>query len=127
MDEASKRHEEILNQSEDADEKGALVNDVDVNRRMAEQISYAVAERLFNRLASTAFCEHGRIYGVTDELERLKNSVEHIKVVLLDAQEKQEQNCVVQSWIRRVEDLLHLADDLLDEFMIEGMRYQVDA
>ncbi|MCI15441.1 cellulose synthase, partial [Trifolium medium] len=30
--EASKRHVEILNQSEDADKKGALVNDVDVNR-----------------------------------------------------------------------------------------------
>ncbi|WJX91836.1 hypothetical protein P8452_73558 [Trifolium repens] len=127
MHEASKRHEEILNQSEDAAEKGALVNDVDVNRRMAEQISYAVAERLFNRLASAAFREHGQIYGVTDELERLKNSVEHIKVVLLDAQEKQEQNCAVRSWIRRLEDLLHLADDLLDEFIIEGMRYQVDA
>jgi hypothetical protein len=34
MHEASKRHEEILNQSEDAAEKGALVNDVDVNRRL---------------------------------------------------------------------------------------------
>ncbi|MCI77846.1 hypothetical protein A2U01_0099116, partial [Trifolium medium] len=32
MDEESKRHEKILNQSENADEKGALVNDVDVNR-----------------------------------------------------------------------------------------------
>ncbi|PNX67806.1 hypothetical protein L195_g063689, partial [Trifolium pratense] len=31
MDEASKIHGEILNQSEDADEKGALVNDVDIN------------------------------------------------------------------------------------------------
>ncbi|GAU37321.1 hypothetical protein TSUD_354780 [Trifolium subterraneum] len=36
--------------SEDAVEKGALVNDIDVNgSRMIEQIPYAVAESLFNR------------------------------------------------------------------------------
>ncbi|CAJ2635007.1 unnamed protein product [Trifolium pratense] len=34
VDEARKRHVEILNQSEDADDKGALVNNVDVNRRL---------------------------------------------------------------------------------------------
>jgi len=34
IDEASKRHNEILNQSEDADDKGALVNDVDINIRL---------------------------------------------------------------------------------------------
>ncbi|MCH82603.1 CC-NBS-LRR resistance protein [Trifolium medium] len=94
---------------------------------MAEQIPYAVAESLFNRLASATFREHGQIHGVMDELERLKNSVECIRVVLLDAQEKQEQNCVVQKWIRRIEDVLHCADDLLDEFIIEGMRYKADA
>ncbi|RHN38975.1 putative TIR domain, P-loop containing nucleoside triphosphate hydrolase [Medicago truncatula] len=120
MDKASKRDVKSLNQSKIADEKGDLVNGV--NRRMAEQIPYAVAESLFNRLASAAFREHGRIFGVMDELERLKKSVECIRVVLLDAQEKQEQN-----WIGRLKDVLHLADDLLDEFIIEGMRYKVDA
>ncbi|PNX54860.1 putative NBS-LRR resistance protein, partial [Trifolium pratense] len=93
-----------------------------INIRMTEQIPYAVAESLFNRLASATFLEYGRIYGVMDELERLKNSVECIRVVLLDAQEKQEQN-----WIRRLEDVLHRADDLLDEFIIEDIRYKGDA
>ncbi|GAU46780.1 hypothetical protein TSUD_351790 [Trifolium subterraneum] len=65
---------------------------------MAEQIPYAVAESLFNRLGSATFREHGQLYGVMDELDRLKNSVEYIRVVLLDAQEEQEQNCVVQNW-----------------------------
>ncbi|KEH19080.1 disease resistance protein (TIR-NBS-LRR class), putative [Medicago truncatula] len=127
VDEACKRHKEILNQSEDADYKEALVNGVDVNKRMAEQIPYAVAESLFNRLTSAAFRELGQVFGVMDELERLKNSVECVRVVLLDAQDKQEQNFVVQNWIRRLTDVLHLADDLLDEFIIEGMRYKVDA
>jgi len=48
------------------------------------------------RLTSAAFHEFGRIYGVKDELERLKNTVESIKVVLLDAEDKQEQSHAVQ-------------------------------
>lgn len=68
-------------------------------------------------MASAAFREHGQIYGVMAELERLKNSVEFIVLLGL---EKQEQN-----WITRLKDVLLLADDLLDEFIIEGMRYKM--
>ena len=62
-----------------------------------------------------------------DELERLKNTIESTKAVLLDAEDKQEQNHGVQNWIRRLkDDVLHPADDLLDEFFIEDMRYKKD-
>ncbi|MCI40662.1 NBS resistance protein, partial [Trifolium medium] len=54
-----------------------------------------------------------------DELERLKNNVESIRAVLPDAQKKQEQDCAVQNWITSLKDVLHLADDLLDKFIIE--------
>ncbi|GAU26212.1 hypothetical protein TSUD_354340 [Trifolium subterraneum] len=94
---------------------------------MAEQIPYGLAEGLIKRLASAAFHEIGRIYGVRDELERLKNTVESIKAVLLDAEEKQEQNHAVQNWIRRLDDVLHPADDLLDEFFIDDMRQKIKA
>jgi nitrogen regulatory protein PII len=77
-------------------------------------------------LASAAFHEIGRIYGVRDELERLKNTVESIKAVLLDAEEKQEQNHAVQNWIRRLNDVIHPADDLLDEFFIEDTRHKIE-
>ncbi|XP_058743672.1 uncharacterized protein LOC131616376 [Vicia villosa] len=109
-DETSKRYQEILNQSEKADEIEVLGNDVYGNKRLAS--------------AAAASHEHGQIYGVMDELEKLKSSVECLRFELLDAQEKQEQYYVVQ---RRLEDVLHLADDLLDEFVIEGMRYKVNA
>ncbi|WJX35675.1 hypothetical protein P8452_23634 [Trifolium repens] len=49
---------------------------------MAEQIPYGVATSLINRLASAAFREFGRIYGVKDELERLKNTVESAKICI---------------------------------------------
>ncbi|WJX29602.1 hypothetical protein P8452_18224 [Trifolium repens] len=57
---------------------------------MAEQIPYGIASSLIDRLASAAFREFGRIYGVMDELERLKNTVESVRAVLLDAEEKQQ-------------------------------------
>ncbi|RHN51994.1 putative P-loop containing nucleoside triphosphate hydrolase, leucine-rich repeat domain, L [Medicago truncatula] len=94
---------------------------------MAEQIPYAVAASLINRLASAAFHEFGRIHGVMHELERLKNTVESVRAVLLDAEEKQQQSHGVQNWIRRLkDDVLHPADDLLDEFSIEDMRHKRD-
>ncbi|GAU37288.1 hypothetical protein TSUD_354440 [Trifolium subterraneum] len=66
---------------------------------MAEQILYGVAESLIKSLASAALREYGRINGVMDQLERLKNTVESIRAVLLDAEEKQEQNHAVQNWV----------------------------
>ncbi|KAJ1399396.1 Virus X resistance protein-like, coiled-coil domain [Sesbania bispinosa] len=91
---------------------------------MAEQIPYGVASSILVRLASAAFRELGRIYGVRDELESLKNTVESIQAVLLDAEEKQEQrDRAVQVWIRRLKDVLYPAEDLLDEFAIEDMRH----
>ncbi|XP_045807649.1 putative disease resistance protein RGA1 [Trifolium pratense] len=88
---------------------------------MAEKIPYGVATTLINRLASAAIREFGRINGVMDELERLKNTVESIRAVLLDAEEKQEQSHAVQNWVRRLKDVLIPADDLLDEFLIQDM------
>ncbi|XP_058743473.1 disease resistance protein RGA2-like [Vicia villosa] len=94
---------------------------------MVEQIPYGVATSLINRLASAAFHEFGRIYGVMDELERLKNTVEAIRAVLLDAEDKQQQNRAIQIWIRRLkDDVLHPADNLLDEFLIQDMRHKME-
>ncbi|PNX58122.1 CC-NBS-LRR resistance protein, partial [Trifolium pratense] len=62
-----------------------------------------------------------------DELERLKNTVESIRAVLLDAEDKQEeQNHVVQNWVRRLKEVLFPADDLLDEFLIQDMIHKRD-
>ncbi|GAU24714.1 hypothetical protein TSUD_355430 [Trifolium subterraneum] len=94
---------------------------------MAEQIPYAVAASLIDRLGSAVLREFGRIYGVMEELERLKNTIESIRAVLLDAEDKQEeQNHAVQNWVRRLKDVLFPADDLLDEFVIQDMIHKRD-
>lgn len=78
-------------------------------------------------MASAAFHDFGRIYGVNNELERLKNTVESIRVVLLDAEEKQEtQNHAARNWVRRLNDVLYPAFDLLDEFVIQDMKQKMD-
>ncbi|CAK8560090.1 unnamed protein product [Lathyrus sativus] len=92
---------------------------------MPQQIICGVAENIINKLASAAFREFGRIYGVMDELERLKSTLDSIKAEILDAEDKQQQNRAIQIWIRRLkDDVLHPADDLLDEFLIQDMRHK---
>ena len=78
-------------------------------------------------MASAAFREFGGIYGVMNEVERLKNTVESIRNVLLDSEDKQEQNHAVKNWIRRLKDVMNFADNLLDEFVIEDLRHKADA
>ncbi|XP_057737126.1 putative disease resistance protein RGA1 [Arachis stenosperma] len=89
---------------------------------MAEQIPYGVATSLINKIASLAFREIGRIYGVMDDLEKLKDTLESIQVVLSDAELKQGQNATVAHWIKRFKQVLYDADDLLDDVFIKDLR-----
>ncbi|XP_027337071.1 putative disease resistance protein RGA1 [Abrus precatorius] len=92
---------------------------------MAEHIPFAVASNLIHRLASADFIEFGKKYDVIEELEELKNTIESINDVLLDADDKQEQ-ARVRVWIRRFKEVLHVADDFLDDLAIEFMRNKLD-
>ncbi|XP_027337070.1 putative disease resistance protein RGA3 [Abrus precatorius] len=92
---------------------------------MVEQIPFAVASNLIHRLASSDFIEFGKKYDVTEELEELKNTLESINDVLLDADDKQEQ-ARVRVWIRRFKEVLHVADDFLDDIAIEFLRHKLD-
>ncbi|QHO04541.1 hypothetical protein HN51_060791 [Arachis hypogaea] len=89
---------------------------------MAEQIPYGVATSLINKIASLAFREIGRIYGVMDDLEKLKATLESIKLVLSDAELKQGQDATVAHWIKRFKQVLYDADDLLDDVFIKDLR-----
>ncbi|XP_027337038.1 putative disease resistance protein RGA1 [Abrus precatorius] len=92
---------------------------------MAQQIPYAVTSNLIRRLASTDFIEFGQNYDVTEELEELKRTIESINDVLLDADHKQDQ-IRVRNWIMHFKEVLHRADDLLDDLAIEFMKHSLD-
>ncbi|XP_027337072.1 putative disease resistance protein RGA1 [Abrus precatorius] len=93
---------------------------------MEEHIPFAVASNLIHRLASADFIEFGKEYDVMEELEELKNTIESINDVLLDADDKQEQGHV-RVWIRRFKEVLHHADDFLDDLAIQFSRDKLDA
>ncbi|XP_027347967.1 putative disease resistance protein RGA1 [Abrus precatorius] len=93
---------------------------------MAESVPFAVTSNLIHRLDSADFLEFGHMYDVMEELEALKNTIESINDVLLDADDKQEQ-ARVRVWIKRFKDVLHGADDFFDDLDVEFMRHKLDA
>ncbi|KAL5546431.1 hypothetical protein UlMin_006118 [Ulmus minor] len=94
---------------------------------MAETILSTVAQWITLRLGSSAVQEFGLLWGVEDELQQLKETISTIKGVLLDAEEKQVHNHQVRIWLGRLEGAVYEADDLLDDFSIEALRWQIMA
>ncbi|XP_048442067.1 putative disease resistance protein RGA4 [Pyrus x bretschneideri] len=91
---------------------------------MAEGVIFNVADSIIGRLGSLAFQEIGLIWGVQDELQKLKEIVAGFQAVLLDAEQKQVNN-EVKLWLQSVEDVVYEADDMLGEFNAEAKRRQM--
>uniref|UniRef100_F6HR66 Disease resistance protein RGA3 n=1 Tax=Vitis vinifera TaxID=29760 RepID=F6HR66_VITVI len=85
---------------------------------MAYQIPFGVVEHILTNLGSSAFQEIGSMYGVPKEITKLNGKLGTIKAVLLDAEEKQQQqsNRAVKDWVRRLRGVVYDADDLLDDY-----------
>ncbi|RVW89633.1 hypothetical protein CK203_036398 [Vitis vinifera] len=85
---------------------------------MADQIPFGVVEHILTNLGSKAFQEIGSMYGVPKEMTKLNGKLGTIKAVLLDAEEKQQQqsNRAVKDWVRRFRGVVYDADDLLDDY-----------
>ncbi|XP_054782255.1 putative disease resistance protein RGA1 [Prosopis cineraria] len=93
---------------------------------MAEQIPYGVIVNLIGRLSSSAFREISRIYGVKSEIQRLQDTVATVEAVLVDAEQRQQNDKLVKLWIRRLKQVLYKADDLLDELYTEDLLLKRD-
>nr|XP_028960877.1 disease resistance protein RGA2 isoform X1 [Malus domestica] len=89
---------------------------------MAEGVLFNIVERIIVSLGNRAFQEIGSIWGVQDELNKLKRTVVGFQAVLLDAEQKQANNREVKLWLESVEDAVYEADDVLDEFNTEVQR-----
>ncbi|XP_048442115.1 putative disease resistance protein RGA4 isoform X2 [Pyrus x bretschneideri] len=92
---------------------------------MAEGVLFNIAERIIVRLGNCAFQKIGSIWGVQDELNKLKETVAGFQDVLLDAEQKQAYNNEVKLWLQSVEDAVYEADDVLDEFNTQVQKRQV--
>ncbi|XP_020411702.1 disease resistance protein RGA2-like isoform X1 [Prunus persica] len=92
---------------------------------MAEGVLFNIVQGIIERLGSRAFEEIGLVWGVNDELQKLKLLVSQLRAVLLDAEQKQANNEAVKEWLQSVEDEVYEADDVLDEFYTEAQWRQM--
>jgi predicted DNA-binding protein YlxM (UPF0122 family) len=61
------------------------------------------------------------LWGVKDEVEKLKDTVSMIKDVLLDAEEEQVKRHAIRNWLKKLEDAMYEANNLLDDFSTEAL------
>nr|XP_048329739.1 disease resistance protein RGA2-like [Ziziphus jujuba var. spinosa] len=91
---------------------------------MADIVLSGIAEEIIGRIASAAVQEIGLLWSVKDELSELEETMSTTKAVLLDAEEMQTHNHQVRTWLKRLEDAVCEADDLMDEFNTEAALQQ---
>ncbi|XP_030481242.2 putative disease resistance protein RGA3 [Cannabis sativa] len=86
---------------------------------MADGVLSNVAGSIVEMLGSAAFEEARLLYGVKDEFQKLVGTIEVIKGVLLDAEEKMDVDHQVKAWLKQLGDVFIVADDLVDKFHTE--------
>ncbi|XP_021293332.1 putative disease resistance protein RGA1 [Herrania umbratica] len=94
-------------------------------REMAEAFLFNIADGILRKLGNLTLQEMGLIWGVKEELEKLKNTVSTIKAVLLDAEEQHVRSHEVIDWLGKLKDAVYDADDLLDDFATHVLQRQV--
>jgi hypothetical protein len=80
------------------------------------KIGYGIAVKVLEQLGSLTYQELSSAWGVRSDLEKLKDTVSTIKAVLLDAEEKQASDHRLNHWLGKLRDVLHDAENVLDEF-----------
>ncbi|KAK4551366.1 hypothetical protein RGQ29_032388 [Quercus rubra] len=92
---------------------------------MAEGVLFDLAKKVFEGVGSLALQEIKLARGVKAELENLKSTVSTIQAVLLDAEKQGSHNNEVKDWLNKLRDVLHDADDVLDDFSTEALQHKV--
>jgi hypothetical protein len=89
---------------------------------MAEGVLFDLAGKVLEVAGSFALQEIKLASGVQADLDNLKSTVSTIKDVLLDAEKKAYDSSAIKGWLERLKDVLHDADDLLDDFSTEALQ-----
>ncbi|ONI09270.1 hypothetical protein PRUPE_5G227800 [Prunus persica] len=89
------------------------------------QFVYTIAENVMNGLASYAYQEMCLAWGVTDELNKLKDTFSSIKLVILDAEEKQRKELHLSQWLGKLKDVCYDVDDMLNDFAFKELQMQM--
>ncbi|MCI38873.1 disease resistance protein, partial [Trifolium medium] len=92
---------------------------------MAESFVVDIADSLLGKLASYAYEEASRVYGVYKDLQGFKDTLSIVSGVLLDAEHKKDQKHGLCEWLRQIQNICFDAEDVLDEFELQDKRKQV--
>ena len=92
---------------------------------MAERALFDLAGKVINVLGSFIAQEVTLAFGVKTEIENLKSTVSTIQAVLLDAEKRSSHSHQIKDWLSKLKDVLHDADNLLDDFSTEVLRQKV--
>ena len=92
---------------------------------MAEGALFDLAGKVINVLGSFIAQEVTQAFGVKTEIENLKSRVSTIQAVLLDAEKRSSHSHQIKDWLTKLKDVLHDADDLLDDFSTQVLHQKV--
>ena len=92
---------------------------------MAQGVAFSLAGKVLELLSPLIREEIKLACGVKAELENLKSTVSTIKDVLLDAEKQAHDSDAVKGWLEKLKDVLHDADDLLDDVPTEALQGKV--
>ncbi|XP_044509777.1 disease resistance protein RGA2-like isoform X3 [Mangifera indica] len=92
---------------------------------MAEIIVSVIAEKVLDKLITLVYDEVSLASGVKNDVKQLTDTLNTIKVVLSDAEEKQNHNPKLRVWLEKLKEVCYDAEDVLDEVEVENLRNQV--
>ena len=92
---------------------------------MAEGALFSVAKGITDKASNLLTQENVLLWNLKDDMEKLNDTVLTISAVIQDAEEKQQHNNQVRVWLKRLNDALYEADDLLDDISTEAFRREV--
>ncbi|KAK7336555.1 hypothetical protein VNO77_17099 [Canavalia gladiata] len=92
---------------------------------MVDSSVFHTAGLLLQKLASLAYEEASRAYGVYDDLQGIKDTLSIVQGVLLDAEDKKEHMHGLHEWLRQIQNVCSDAEDVLDGFECQTLRKQV--
>ena len=86
---------------------------------------FQLAGKVLELLGSITLPEVKLAFGVKIKIENLKNTVSTIQAVILDAEKQSSHSHLIKDWLRKLKDVLHDADDLLDSISTEILWHKV--
>ena len=92
---------------------------------MAEGALFSVAKGITDKASNLLAQEIVLLWNLKNDMEKLNDTVLTISAVIQDAEEKQQHNNQVRVWLKRLNDALFEADDLLDDISTKALQREV--